>query len=200
MNDQSEMFVFAGMLLAFASVAAARVALALWGHYKFERAYRKHPRVVKYNQYQACQSSHKWQEFKLAVRRLDPGTYKVCMDCGSIAGNFQYMVSNELLDQAAEVLKKAEAKAEMERKIQSMVAAIVDHRISEFILREFAKESSDPTFVNKLMELAEFTLASQEQAIGEVATKLEFQGISENGDTYSWSPLDVDLSRMKGNA
>lgn len=199
MNDPSDMnlLVLTGMLMAFCSVAVVRIGLALWGHYKFERAYRKYPRVVKYDQYRTCPSVHTWQEFTLAVRHLDPGKYQVCMDCGSIAGNFQWMVSESLIEQAKEVLRKAEAKLEADRKIQSRVAAIIDHRVTEFILREFQKESNDPTFVTKLLELTEFALKAQDEAIEKVAVEAGVRAISQDGDTYTWPTEDNDL---KGNA
>lgn len=190
MSDRSDLLVMLlGMTLAFASVAAVRVAMHLWGRYKFERAYRRGPRVVRYNQYQACPSSHRWQEFELALRDLAPGKYKVCMDCGAIAGNFEWMASNELLDQAAEVLRKRTEREELDRRVHSRVAAIVDHRVTEFILREFPRESSDPTFVNKTMELAEFVLTAREQAIEQVLTELEVGQVQP-----------TDLGPMRGNA
>lgn len=194
--SEPDLLILGGMVLAFASMLAVRIGYAVWGHIQFERAYRRHPRVIPYNDAQLCpagEKPHTWQKVNLVVRDLAPGIYTVCMECGYISGNTKYMVSNEVLDQANEALKKAHEKRELEAQIMSRVSAIVDHKVTAYIHSNFPKESNDPTFVMKLIELAELTLRAQDEAVEKVATEIEVQKDS-NHKADSWS------SDVKGNA
>lgn len=194
MNSLSDLQLasLGGIMLAFASMLVVRIGMAVYGHIKYELAYRRHPRVVNYNEDQACKDPHKWQQVTLAVRYLDPGIYKVCLDCGAISGNETVMLSNEALDALQEQIKNADKQKELERLIQARITAIIDRQVTDFINRSFPKESNDPTFVNKLLELSELTLETQERAIEKVSAELELQ--EDFGTEVEWS------DNAKGNA
>lgn len=201
MNSLSDLnFAFAtGLIVAFFAMLAGRLILALYGHFKYERAYRKYPRVVRYSAQKTCggahQKEHTWQKVSLAVRDLSPGVYTICLECGCIAGNKKYMVSQELIGQAKEALETAKKKQELEAQIQARVAAIIDHEITKFINLNFPKESNDPTFVTKLLELSELTVVTQNKAIEKIASEMEVKALSQDGDFYTW-----DVEGIKGNA
>lgn len=174
-----------GMLIAFASMGIVRIGMAIYGHIKFELTYRKFPRLVKYDELRACSGPHKWQPVALAVRNLPHGRYNVCMTCGSISGITTYMVSDTLLTQAKEALVIAQRKAELEQQVQARIAAVIDARVTDFIMKQFPKESNDPTFVGKLLELSELTLVTQNNAIEQVAAEMEIE--KDFGGTFNWS-------------
>lgn len=175
MSD-TNLMLFLGICIAFTSMAAVRASLGIWKKIRFEQAYRRYPRVIKFDRKRLCSSQakqHNWYEATLAVRNLNPGRYTICLDCGVISGNEKYMVSDVLIEQAKETLEKAKKQEELEKQIYSRILAIVDHRVTEFIMQQFPKESNDPTFVNKLLELADLTLKTQDAAVEKIRTEYE---------------------------
>src|SRR5882724_11483219 len=104
MTSQSEATVLVayGFLLAFFSTLAMRQIMTIYGKFKFEHQYRKHPRLVPYDKTKKCFKPHWWKDVQLVLRDLDPGKYKICTDCGSFMGREDFMVSKEVLEAIAE--------------------------------------------------------------------------------------------------
>lgn len=56
---------------------------------------------------------------------------------------------------------------------ENEISAVLDARVIAFVLKEFALESQDPTFVTKMLEFSEFVLKTNEDVRAGVSGKTQ---------------------------
>lgn len=197
-QNEAAIFVGYGFALAFFSTLAIRQLQLIYGRVKFEREYNKHPRLVPYDKTRRCLKPHSWTDVQLVLRKLTPGKYKVCTDCGALMGREDFMVSTEVLEAIAEAKILAERKLEAEREAQARITALTDAYVDSYIARHFASEVNDVHFAERLRKLAKYTVSSLASASEKVADELE--GQAELDEKYKDWPKTLGLNKKKGNA
>lgn len=192
MSEQDQMMLL-GFLIAITGMALIRQARLVFGHAKFEYEYMKHPRLVKYDDEKQCEEPHTWRVVELALRGLPFGEYQICMKCGTISGNLDYMVSEQVLAQVQEAQKILAQKEALEREVQDRIEGYAAVAVDRAIYREFPMEAKDLTFVRRIHELVEYSHEARIEAAKKVASELEAQQ-SLNKKYDSWE------TKVKGNA
>lgn len=177
MSFQNEVITFGvmGAMLMLCIILFIRSAVLLWRKMKMEYQYLKHPRIVPYDGSKVCAHSHNWVDVMLALRGIEPGTYRICVACGVISGNLNVMVSDEVLEQTNENLALLEQKREFEKQVNERINDLTEGYVRQYVIKEFSDEFKDPKFVERLLNFSDFTLQAKEDAIQKVAAELEAQ-------------------------
>lgn len=195
LHEMTLTFTAAGAVMAFVSMLLVRMGYALYQRFRLEMEYMKHPRLVPFDFYQACQDAHSWIVVELVLRGLEPGQYQVCSHCGTITGNTEVMASAEVLQQikeAGEILKK---KQDAEREIRDRIDVLTDQYIRNYIRDNLLSLplSGPRASVENYLDFAEYVGRAKEQATEKVMFELRAQGDLER--KYADWPTNI-----KGNA
>lgn len=202
-QQEALVFVLLGMSLMFFGRLSVYAAIALYHKFKLELEYMNHPRLVPYNEYQACrhrdEQVHDWHSAQLVLRGLPVGMYKVCLTCGSIMGNNEFMVSNEVLDKMAEAIKIGQQKKELERQVQERIEGLRRSYVDGYITRNFKTEINDVHLAERLRALGDYSVTALADASEKVAAELT--GQEELEEKYGeWPKALGRKSNSGGNA
>lgn len=195
-QNEAVMFVLLGMSLMFFGGLTILQARSWYEHVKFEYDYMKHPRLVQFDSRKLCDEEHQWQSLKLVLRGLPVGMYRVCVACGYISHNSEWMVSDEVLHKVNEATQIAEAKLEAERQVQARVDALTQAQIDQYITTHFKAEVNDVHLADKLRALGKFAIHALANASEKVAAELT--GQVELEDRYKDWPKTLGLKSSRG--
>lgn len=194
-DPQSVVFgaIMLGALTTLCIYFFVRSAQMLWARIKYKQSYLNGPHLIEYSGLRACEGPHSWEEVTLAVRGIEPGSYRVCNKCGQIQGRDDVMLNEigvQQMNEAAEIRGQiAQAKKEYTDRVNGMA----DNFILSYIRREFPEVEQDLELGDRLFDLAKFSFDAQNAAIDKVNAEVEAQ--KDLDERYKdWA------DKIKGNA
>lgn len=108
MKPENQVLLLLVISIVVTTILAQRLVTSLIALRDYFRRRNIYPNIVKMEEKDACKL-HDWNEVFLAMASMEPKRYKVCLDCGSIAG------TKKKVNEPGLVVYKATVKARKER-------------------------------------------------------------------------------------
>ena len=130
---------------------------------------------------------HVWEYVTLAMAGIYPGEYDVCHKCGVIRDREDVMLSVEAVQQLQESMVYAEKKEKAREARNEKILRLTEQHVKIYLMKHFAEEVNDPTYVRKLEDFATYVLEARNSAVYQIA--------AEGDDVMS-----AQWSKQEGNA
>lgn len=134
MNDITIMLLGYGMVCAFAGIFTMKSIGAILDYKDAIRKRKEYASLDPIDNARACKGPHTWNNTKLAITPLEFGKYTVCSECGTIAGQDEWMLNQPALEIYKNNIKRAQERDEKERQFLR-----VNEELSEIIMNRLIK-------------------------------------------------------------
>lgn len=84
-NDVGMMLGLMWVLMASSGIFLYKSVMVVQAYLETKRRRKIFASLEKATVENTCKGNHKWDDAKLALAGLEPGSYKVCVDCGQVA-------------------------------------------------------------------------------------------------------------------